>query len=237
MNPTLFYFLAQLSSFAGLGPLVVGLARKSRLDPVQNRLLTLVVVLFCTEMLVNWLWLNGRNNNPVFHFYVILEFILTVRTIKLAVKKEACNYLIVIEIAFVLFSVYNTLFLQDLMAFNSYASNLVAGDTNEMWDTFVHDRQTGETTRISLASDGAQANSSSGHASISADGSYLAFVSTASNLITGDTNGMPDIFTHDRLSGDTLARSGLAHDGEGAPLTDRKRRAGDGLDHPVLGGE
>ena len=57
------------------------------------------------------------------------------------------------------------------------------------------------------------------------------------NDATADMSEAPIEKPHDRLSGDTLARSGLAHDGEGAPLTDRKRRAGDGLDHPVLGGE
>jgi hypothetical protein len=98
------------------------------------------------------------------------------------------------------------------VAFNSYASNLVAGDTNEMWDTFVHDRQTGETTRISLASDGSQANANSYLASISADGHYVVFESDASNLVAGDTNGKNDIFVHDRQTGET-SRVSLASDG------------------------
>jgi len=89
------------------------------------------------------------------------------------------------------------------VAFYSYASNLVNGDTNGVPDIFVHDRQMGETTRISLASDGTQANSYSYDPSISADGRYVAFESSASNLITDDTNGMHDIFIHDRQSGET----------------------------------
>ena len=48
------------------------------------------------------------------------------------------------------------------VAFYSDASNLVPGDTNASWDVFVHDRETGETARVSVASDGTQGNSSSG---------------------------------------------------------------------------
>ena len=99
------------------------------------------------------------------------------------------------------------------VAFASWASNLVAGDTNEMPDIFIHDRQTGETTRVSVASDGAQANNDSmSPQSISADGRYVAFVSYASNLVVGDTNGHRDVFVHDRQSGETT-RVSVASDG------------------------
>jgi len=110
------------------------------------------------------------------------------------------------------------------VAFASIASNLVSGDTNNFcWngsggydancsDIFVHDRQTGSTARVSLASDGSQGNESSGGPSISADGRYVAFSSTASNLVSGDTNGDVDIFVHDRQTGVTK-RVSLASDG------------------------
>ncbi len=88
------------------------------------------------------------------------------------------------------------------VAFHSVASNLVSGDTNDFIDVFVHDRQTGQTTRVSVASDGTQANGSSFVAVISADGRYVAFESEASNLISGDT-GVRDIFVHDRQTGQT----------------------------------
>jgi tricorn protease-like protein len=101
------------------------------------------------------------------------------------------------------------------VAFSSAASNLVTGDTNEMPDIFVHDRQTGETSRVSLASDGTQANSGSVDISISADGRYVAFNSTADNLVAGDTNGRDDIFVHDRQNGET-ARVSVASDGSQA---------------------
>ncbi len=84
------------------------------------------------------------------------------------------------------------------VAFRSHASDLVAGDTNGAYDIFVHDRQTGTTERVSVASDGTQANGLSYSTSISADGRYVAFSSLASNLVAGDTNGANDIFVHDR---------------------------------------
>ena len=93
------------------------------------------------------------------------------------------------------------------VAFESEASNLVAGDTNGGGDVFVHDRQTGATTRVSVSSTGEQADNSSGAAAISGDGRYVAFYSYASNLVAGDTNGMVDIFVHDRQTGANMLAS------------------------------
>jgi Tol biopolymer transport system component len=98
------------------------------------------------------------------------------------------------------------------VAFVSRVSNLVSGDTNDTWDVFVHDRQSGQTTRVSAASDGAQGNGWSAFPSISADGRYVAFVSRASNLVSGDTNDTWDVFVHDRQSGQTT-RVSAASDG------------------------
>jgi Tol biopolymer transport system component len=80
------------------------------------------------------------------------------------------------------------------VAFSSWASNLVPGDTNGVRDIFVHDRVTGQTTRVSVASDGTEGNGHSDLPSISADGRYVAFASEASNLVPGDTNRWADIF-------------------------------------------
>jgi Tol biopolymer transport system component len=74
----------------------------------------------------------------------------------------------------------------------------VAGDGNGRKDIFVHDRQTGETTRVSMASGGAEANEDGDIPSISADGRFVAFESSATNLVAGDTNRAFDIFVHDR---------------------------------------
>jgi Tol biopolymer transport system component len=89
------------------------------------------------------------------------------------------------------------------VAFCSSASNLVPGDTNANWDVFVRDRLTARTERASVSSSGAQANSHSGSVSISADGRFVAFESSASNLVPGDTNGYWDVFVRDRLTGAT----------------------------------
>jgi len=98
------------------------------------------------------------------------------------------------------------------VAFHSY-SNLVAGDTNGVLDIFIHDTQTGTTARVSVDSNGTQGDGDSFYPSISADGRYVAFVSAATNLVAGDTNGMMDIFLHDTQTG-TTAR--VSVDSEGA---------------------
>jgi hypothetical protein len=85
------------------------------------------------------------------------------------------------------------------VTFASLASNLVAGDTNETWDAFVHDRWLGHTERVSVASDGADGDSYSYFGqSISGDGRSVAFMSSASNLVVGDTNQAYDAFVRDR---------------------------------------
>ena len=89
------------------------------------------------------------------------------------------------------------------VAFQSEASNLVPGDTNGTHDVFVHDRLTGETTRVSVSTGGEQGSSRSEWPSISGDGRYVAFASYADNLVPGDANWSRDIFVHDRLTGQT----------------------------------
>jgi hypothetical protein len=92
------------------------------------------------------------------------------------------------------------------VAFTSNATNLVAGDTNDEGDVFVRDRQSNQTTRVSVSSSGAQTGQfeHSDLAAISADGRYVAFESTGSNLAAGDTNDRPDIFVRDRQTNQTM---------------------------------
>jgi hypothetical protein len=90
------------------------------------------------------------------------------------------------------------------VAFVSSATNLVAGDTNGVADIFVADTTTGSLYRASVASDGTAANAASSEPVISANGRYVAFVSTASNLVANDTNGLADIFVHDTQTGNTV---------------------------------
>src|SRR5262249_22072751 len=73
------------------------------------------------------------------------------------------------------------------VAFDSEATNLVKGDTNQAADVFVHDRLTGTTERISVSSAGAQANGGGVEGTISDDGTRVAFASFSDNLIPGDT--------------------------------------------------
>jgi len=105
------------------------------------------------------------------------------------------------------------------VAFYSGASNLVPGDTNGVPDIFVRDRLTGTTERVSVSSAGEQGNGWSGGASISADGRFVAFYSWASNLVPGDTNGVPDIFIRDRLTARTerVSVSSAGEQGNGRP--------------------
>ena len=98
------------------------------------------------------------------------------------------------------------------VAFSSAASNLVPDDTNSQADVFVHDRATGVTERVSIASDGTQGTSGSFYPSISADGLHVAFFSFAAGLVPEDANASNDIFVHDRETG-TTERVSIASDG------------------------
>jgi Tol biopolymer transport system component len=89
------------------------------------------------------------------------------------------------------------------IVFTSFASNLVAGDSNGFKDVFVHDRVAATTERVSLTNLGAQSDGPSDTKGISADGRFITFSSSATNLVAGDTNGSADIFVRDRLLGTT----------------------------------
>jgi Tol biopolymer transport system component len=98
------------------------------------------------------------------------------------------------------------------VAFTSSASNLVAGDTNATSDVFVRDRQSGTTERVSIATGGGQSNGGSSSPAITPDGRIVAFLSSATNLVAGDTNNNPDVFVHDRQTG-TTERASLTSTG------------------------
>lgn len=123
-----------------------------------------------------------------------------------------------------------------LVAFSSFASNLVAGDTNGEEDVFVHDISSGTTTRVSVASDGTQGlctdeacgiGAASLLPSISPDGRFVAFLSWATNLVPADTGACHygggksnclDVFLHDRLTRMTT-RLSFGLDVPGSPWT------------------
>ena len=114
------------------------------------------------------------------------------------------------------------------IAFSSAASNLVDGDTNRLIDVFLRDHQAGVTTRISQGPASTEANSSSWDARMSANGRYVAFRSSASNLVDGDTNGSPDVFLYDRLSGAVRLLSVAATGGQANGESARPAPSADG---------
>ncbi|HEV8111826.1 MAG TPA: hypothetical protein VGR31_03545 [Planctomycetota bacterium] len=103
------------------------------------------------------------------------------------------------------------------VAFMSYAPNVVANDLNGSSDIFVRDRLLATTERVSVDSNGGEADGNSRYPSISPDGRYVVFASYAANLVPGDTNGNCDIFLHDRQTGATelvsLSSGGLQGNG------------------------
>lgn len=90
-----------------------------------------------------------------------------------------------------------------LVVFESLANNLVSDDTNKANDIFVHDRLSGKTRRVSVSSDGTQADFDSFGPAISADGRFVVFTSLASNLVPGDTPDASDVFIHEMATGQT----------------------------------
>ena len=94
--------------------------------------------------------------------------------------------------------------------FASRATNLVGDDANGLQDGFVHDRVTGVTERVSVSTSGVEADAQVefgvNAGQISDDGRFVTFTTTATNLdeITPDTNGVDDVYLHDRITGETV---------------------------------
>jgi len=90
-----------------------------------------------------------------------------------------------------------------IVVFDSSLSTLVPGDLNHETDVFARDETTGVTTRVSVSSLGVEGDGDSTDPSVSADGRFVAFESLATNLVAADTNGVSDVFVHDRDTGET----------------------------------
>ena len=114
------------------------------------------------------------------------------------------------------------------IAFASNADNLVDGDTNFVADIFVFDRVTQRIKRVSISTEGVEANAISTRPAISADGRFVAFESLADNLVFGDTNFLSDIFVHDRLTGITERVSVDANGFEGNGWSEQASISTDG---------
>jgi hypothetical protein len=91
--------------------------------------------------------------------------------------------------------------------FESAADNLVPGDANAANDIFVRDWVNGTTILVSANTNGVCGNGASYSSAMTPDGRFVAFTSAATDLVPGDTNGIPDIFVRDLWSGTTLLAS------------------------------
>jgi Tol biopolymer transport system component len=109
-----------------------------------------------------------------------------------------------------------------IVAFSSFATNLVPDDTNGLLDVFLRRRDQQTTTRLSVGPDGAQGDGLSFAPVVSADGERVVFSSEAGNLVHNDSNGIRDVFVASTASG---ALTRLSHPG-------KSRVQGDG---PSLG--
>ena len=115
------------------------------------------------------------------------------------------------------------------VAFLSYASNLVPGDTNDTADVFVRDRQAATTTRVSVSSSGKQSSGLSEDAVISANGRVVAFVSNGGDLVppTGGIGGS-QVYVHDLTSGRTRLVSAAPGGAPGSGDSNRPSLSADG---------
>lgn len=110
------------------------------------------------------------------------------------------------------------------LAFHSFAADLVVGDGNGLWDIFVLDATTGGLQRVSLTAGGGERNQGTESASrvvapaLSGDGRWVAFATTASNMVGGDTNGLQDVFVVNIATGAvsraSTTASGVQGDGD-----------------------
>ncbi|MBI5364071.1 MAG: PD40 domain-containing protein [Planctomycetes bacterium] len=98
------------------------------------------------------------------------------------------------------------------VAFESFANDLVTGDTNGKEDVFVFDRATGAVVLASRAWNQGQGHAASSAPAISADGRYVAFTGASDDLVGDDDNAATDVFVRDLLL-NTTRRASLAFDG------------------------
>jgi hypothetical protein len=96
-----------------------------------------------------------------------------------------------------------------LVSFTAYSS-LDESDVNGVADVYAHDRRTGSTQLVSRG-DAGPGDATSDYSSISDDGRYVAFLSPASNLVVGDTNGEADVFLRDLVE-QTTTRVSVGHE-------------------------
>jgi Tol biopolymer transport system component len=116
-----------------------------------------------------------------------------------------------------------------LLAFQSWSSTLIPGDTNGVPDIFVKDLNTGAITRVSVGPAGGESNSFSDWPAMSDDGRYVAFQSYATNLVSGfGASGVGSVYRYDRLTGTTVAVSVSTAGGQPAGVSNVPSISADG---------
>ncbi|MBW3665608.1 MAG: hypothetical protein KY469_21135 [Actinobacteria bacterium] len=109
-----------------------------------------------------------------------------------------------------------------VVAYASWSDEIVPGDVNDTFDVFVHDRDSGDTELISVATDGTPGDWGSDYPAMTPDGRYVAFASSATTLVNDDGNGTTsDVFVRDRVAGTTelVSVSNEGVQGNGASIT------------------
>jgi len=116
------------------------------------------------------------------------------------------------------------------VAFESAATNLISAglDANGETDIYVRDLLRNETVRVSNANAGTEAIGASYSPAISSSGRYVAFVSTAANLVNGDTNGAADVFVRDTKGRGTVRVSVRTYGSEANDASDEPALTADG---------
>lgn len=114
------------------------------------------------------------------------------------------------------------------IAFQSAVADLVAGDGNGLADIFVRDAISPTTKRVSLDTGGGDPNGPSRSPSISADGRFVAFVSSASDLVAGDANGREDVFLRNLTTDTTVRITAGQSDGDATRVVNSVSVSGDG---------
>src|SRR5439155_21058557 len=101
------------------------------------------------------------------------------------------------------------------VVFGSNADRFSTADDNRFQNIFVRDTLLDRTVLVSQGAGGAAANGSSDNPTISTDGSTVAFMSEATNLVAGDTNGYRDLFIRKLATGQTTRIATNADTGPG----------------------
>lgn len=115
-----------------------------------------------------------------------------------------------------------------IVAFETTASNLIIGDTNGRSDVYVWSRETGRLVRVSSSTVFGESDGDAHDPSVSDDGRFVAFHSTSTNLVAGDTNAASDVFVFDRETATLTRKSTTAAGAEVAADSANARLSGDG---------